>query len=250
MFSKPVPQKVLEPTLPRSSSRAVRYESPDDERVRSKRESAECRAVRKCFADLAGASGMLDLGYLADQLYSRELIGPDHRTAAHNQAVEGRVKIEMLLSAVEDQIVASPATNFREFLDILQNELSLQYLATRLENTSRELVGASQHIGLQATDESRVHATDGLDVSILSSELETVINWHQLGLNLGLPKYELDKIERDYQRNDRQRLEMLDKWLQCTPNAAWRDVVSALEQMGENRIAENIFQKCKGISKL
>ena len=92
----------------------------------------------------------------------------------------------------------------------------------------------------QATDESR------LDAGKLSFELATVVDWYQLGLNLGLPKHELTKIERDYQGNDRRRLEMLDKWLRCTPNATWRDVVSALEQMGENRVAESIPQKDKG----
>ena len=55
--------------------------------------------------------------------------------------VDERVKIEKLLSAVEYQIMASPATRFREFLDILQNEPSLQDLATKLENTYQELLG-------------------------------------------------------------------------------------------------------------
>ena len=98
---------------------------------------------------------------------------------------------------------------------------------------------------VQATNESRVKV-GALDAGILSSELKTVINWHQLGLNLGLPKHELDKIERDYQGNDRQRLEMLDKWLQRTSNATWRDVVNPLKQMGENSVAESIRQKYKG----
>ena len=89
-------------------------------------------------------------------------------------------------------------------------------------------------------DESR------LDAGKLSFELATVVDWYQLGLNLGLPKHELTKIERDYQGNDRRRLEMLDKWLRCTPNATWRDVASALEQMGENSVAESIRQKDKG----
>ena len=37
--------------------------------------------------------------------------------------------------------MASPVTKFREFLDVLQNEPSLQHLATRLENTYHELSG-------------------------------------------------------------------------------------------------------------
>ena len=132
-FSKPIP-KLPEPTLPRSSSTPPQHESSDI----VKRESAECRAFQRCFADLAG--GILNPGWLAIQLYSRKLIGPDLRTEAQKEAIEERVKIEKLLLAVENQIVASPATVFSEFLGILQNEPSLEDLATKLKNAHRELV--------------------------------------------------------------------------------------------------------------
>ena len=45
---------------------------------------------------------------------------------------------------------------------------------------------------------ARVQAANVQDVQVLSSELTTVVDWHKLGLNLGIPKHELDKIERDY----------------------------------------------------
>ena len=83
-----------------------------------------------------------------------------------------------------------------------------------------------------------------LNVQNLSTELETVSNWYILGFKLGLPKHDLDMIECDHQRNDRRRVEMLDLWLQHTPNATWNDVIRALEQMGENRVAKNIRQIC------
>ena len=104
---------------------------------------------------------------------------------------------------------------------------------------------------------SRVHASEvqaaevpsptnsGLNLKNLSSELATVINWFLLGINLGLPKHELSKIQQSYasQGIDQQRLEMLYLWLQRTPNATWEDVVRALQQMGENAMAENIREK-------
>ena len=139
MFSKPV-RKLLKPTLSRSSSTVVQRESPSLSScncTRSNREVTECRAFRKCFSVLV--DGITDPGWLAVQLYSRELIGGDVRTEAQKPTIEERVKKVSLLSAVEDQIVASPATKFREFLDVLQNELSLQHLAKRLENTQHEL---------------------------------------------------------------------------------------------------------------
>ena len=135
MFSKPVP-KLPEPTLPRSgTSTVVQRELPDTERVN--RQSVECRAFQKCFSILA--DGISNPGRLAIQLYSKDLIGPDIRTEAQKQAIAEQVKIEMVLSAVEKQIGISPATKFRVFLDVLQNEPSLQHLAARLQNAHHEL---------------------------------------------------------------------------------------------------------------
>ena len=106
---------------------------------------------------------------------------------------------------------------------------------------------------VRTTDESNEQATNEfkgvLNAEKLSSKLTAVVNWFQLGLNLGLLKYDLDKIQQKNHENDRQRLEMLDLWLRRTPNAAMGDVVSALKQMGENRIAEDICPKDKGEGK-
>ena len=135
MFSKPVP-KLPEPTLPRSgTSTVVQRELPDTERVN--RQSVECRAFQKCFSVLA--DGISNPGWLAIQLYSKDLIGPDIRTEAQKPAIVEQVKIEMVLSAVEKQIGISPASTFKQFLDVLQNEPSLQHLAARLQNAHREL---------------------------------------------------------------------------------------------------------------
>ena len=139
MFSKPVRQPP-EPTLPRPKSTAVHHKSPNSERrIKSNRESAEARAFRECFSLLAG--GILDAGWLAVQLYSKGLIGRDLRTEAQKPTIKERVKIEELLSAVENHIISNPATNFRVFVDVLQNEPSLQHLATKLERTCREMSG-------------------------------------------------------------------------------------------------------------
>ena len=103
-FSKPVAE------LPHPKSKVVQPKSPNSERIKSKRESAECRAFRKCFSVLA--DGISDPGSLAIQLYSRELIGPDLRTEAQNAAVRKRVRIEELLSAVENTLcLVQPASS-------------------------------------------------------------------------------------------------------------------------------------------
>ena len=136
MFSKPLP-KLPEPTLPRSGSTGAQRELSNTKRIC--REPTECRAFRKCFSVLA--EGITDPGKLAIQLYSGELIGRDIRREAQKPAIAEQEKVVMLLSTVEDQIVASPATKFREFLDVLQGEPSLQHLAKKLEDTHCELSG-------------------------------------------------------------------------------------------------------------
>ena len=103
-FSKPVAE------LPNPKSRVVQPESPNSERMKSKRESAECRAFRRCFSVLA--DGISDPGRLAIQLYSRELIGSDLRTEAQKPTARERVKIEELLSAVENTLcLVQPASS-------------------------------------------------------------------------------------------------------------------------------------------
>ena len=116
-----------------------------------------------------------------------------------------------------------------------------------MQATTESEVQATAESGVQATAESGIQATaeDLLNVRNLSSELTTITNWYQLGLNLNLQMHELDKIQQDHahQGNDRQMLVMLGLWLRRTPNATWEDVVSALQKMGENRVAENVRQK-------
>ena len=91
---------------------------------------------------------------------------------------------------------------------------------------------------------SGAQATDALNLQTLYSDLSTVTKWYELGINLGLPKHELDKIHLDHAHNgnDRQRLEMLGLWLRRITNAAYGDVEIALRKMGENRVAESIHQ--------
>ena len=136
--SKAVP-KPPETTLPRPKSRPVQHESPKSERGKSNRESAESRSFRKCYSLLA--DGISDAGWLAIQLYSKDLIGLGLRTEAQKPTIKERVKIEELLSAVENHITSNPTTNFRVFVDVLRNEPSLQHLAMKLESTCREMSG-------------------------------------------------------------------------------------------------------------
>ena len=99
--------------------------------MKSELDSAECRAFQKCFAVLS--NGISDPGWLASKLYSRDMISRDIRHEAELQTLPAPMRTRKLLSAVEDQIITSPETKFRDFLEILYSEPSLQHLATKLE---------------------------------------------------------------------------------------------------------------------
>ena len=89
----------------------------------------------------------------------------------------------------------------------------------------------------------RVWATNELNTSNVSHELRTVTDWYQLGTRLRIPSCELRKIELQYAGTNRRRTETVDLWLRSTPNASWRDVVTALKEIEENTLAEKIRRK-------
>jgi len=81
-------------------------------------------------------------------------------------------------------------------------------------------------------------------VKILSSELSSVSRWYQLGIKLGLQPSQLRQIEQEVPTDiDRRKVEVFDVWLQCTPGASWRHIVTALREMGDLTTAERIELK-------
>ena len=103
---------------------------PGDQ-VKSKLYSPECQVFQKCFAVLS--DGISDPGWLASELYSRDMISRDMRQAAQLETLPALTRTRNLLSAVEGQLVTSPTSKFRDFLDILHREPSLDHLARKLE---------------------------------------------------------------------------------------------------------------------
>ena len=83
--------------------------------------------------------------------------------------------------------------------------------ASKVQTTDDSDMQATKKSGKQDTNQQEFEGV--LDAGNLSSELIAVVDWYKLGLNLCLLKHELDKIQQDYQGNDRQRLEMLDKYV-------------------------------------
>ena len=86
---------------------------------------------------------------------------------------------------------------------------------------------------------------DESDIAPLCNELSDIFDWFALGLNLGVPYHKLEEVRRNYsvEGHGALRRETLILWLRRTFNASWRDVVGALQRMGENTVAGRIEQK-------
>ena len=95
-------------------------------------------------------------------------------------------------------------------------------------------------------------STGTLGTAVLCRELISVHDWRSLGLNLGVRDYELDQIESSHPTEgcSRLRQETISLWLRHTPSALWENVVKALRQMGENKVAAKIEHKYISRSKL
>ena len=79
----------------------------------------------------------------------------------------------------------------------------------------------------------------------LLTECISVSDWHTLGIQLGLTTSRLNDIHTTYHVHGVKRLktEMFDAWLKSSPNASWADLITALRNMDENRVAKNIEEK-------
>ena len=76
-------------------------------------------------------------------------------------------------------------------------------------------------------------------------ECESVNDWNMLGTQLDLTPSQLNNIHVTYHAYgvDRQKQEMFKVWLKSSPNASWTDLITALRNMDENRVANEIEKK-------
>ena len=74
----------------------------------------------------------------------------------------------------------------------------------------------------------------------IQNELGEVIEWHQLGLELGVPHAKLKEIENDYPQNQRRKVEVLDWWCRNTAEVSWVKLAKAVEEMGYTVLAERL----------
>ena len=70
-----------------------------------------------------------------------------------------------------------------------------------------------------------------------------VLDWHTLGIKLGIPYHSLGEIQINYSAYGigRQRQEMITKWLNYDTEASWDKLANALEEMGKHVVATKIW---------
>ena len=77
---------------------------------------------------------------------------------------------------------------------------------------------------------------------LLVVAVSNVNDWYDLGLHLRLEVAKLKEIEVKYHVYGavRMKTEMFDLWLKSCPNASWHKLVSALNAIGEKRVAAEV----------
>ena len=73
--------------------------------------------------------------------------------------------------------------------------------------------------------------------------LTEVLDWHTLGIKLGLTDHSLGEIQINYTAYGigRQRQEMISSWPKYDREASWSKLARALEKMGNNTLAAKIW---------
>ena len=78
------------------------------------------------------------------------------------------------------------------------------------------------------------------------NELIAVTDWRTLGSNLNIVESILDVVEQEKSTTELRKRDVLKRWLKSNPEAAWKDVVSALRNMNESCVANSIEEKYCG----
>ena len=78
----------------------------------------------------------------------------------------------------------------------------------------------------------------------LLSSLKCAPDWYKLGLYLGIESSILSIIEADCPNQCEKGMRMmLQKWLEICTNPTWRVVVTAVRNIGQNKLANEIEKK-------
>ena len=75
----------------------------------------------------------------------------------------------------------------------------------------------------------------------MTNVLTAVNNWYNLGLQLGIPDYQLNSMEKNHPKNNvRCKSEMLSYWFRNAEELSWDVIANALEKIDHRNLANEI----------
>ena len=83
---------------------------------------------------------------------------------------------------------------------------------------------------------------ESAELADLQVELNGVIAWFELGVQLKMPSHDLLAIREDYRTVEKCRLEMLIRWEQLE-KPTWNKLFSALVNIGMKGLADSLAEK-------
>ena len=89
------------------------------------------------------------------------------------------------------------------------------------------------------------NSLESLTSQNIDQMLTGVVDWHTLGIKLGIPDHSLGEIQSNYGANGivRMRQEMIKKWLIWDEDCSWCKLAHALEEMELHVVVRKIREK-------
>ncbi|XP_011408342.2 PREDICTED: uncharacterized protein LOC100639549, partial [Amphimedon queenslandica] len=86
-------------------------------------------------------------------------------------------------------------------------------------------------------------------IPLLTQWLAPLVEWQAFGLQLpDMRSPEIQMIDADGSKVRDKKRALYNKWLAVHPRASWREVVTALEKINENQLAQDIKTNCRQVT--
>uniref|UniRef100_A0A1X7SZX3 Death domain-containing protein n=1 Tax=Amphimedon queenslandica TaxID=400682 RepID=A0A1X7SZX3_AMPQE len=73
--------------------------------------------------------------------------------------------------------------------------------------------------------------------------LETLMDWKEFGINLGIEYHEIKKIKKENKLINDSKIKLYNYWLNADTAASWQKVINALERMQLKTLSSEIRRK-------
>ena len=85
-----------------------------------------------------------------------------------------------------------------------------------------------------------------IDQDKLIQELQPVTAWPELGYLLGIDKSTIEDIKKENADNGQSKIKLMKYWAVKYPNGTMRDIIRAVEKVGNTDLAARLKNKYRG----